>query len=358
MINSVEDIQRLVLEGFSDWQSLGHVTVRDFDGLLVFNYNALAQYAGEWNAFEIISRGLIIDSATGEIVARAFDKFFNWGEGGRWTAAKFVSVTEKMDGSLGILYRKNGEYRIATRGSLESEQALWATEYLSKNFNLNGLPHSYTLLFEIIYPENRIVVDYGNRKSLTLLAVRNRFTGEYLPYSEVVYNAEIYGFSLPAQFKFEGIETLYSNLEECTSNQEGYVAEFADGQRFKFKSVAYLRLHKLLSTLSFKNILAACESGGLKEFLEQIPDEFLGEVKAWIAEIESAVSSEYYRLHEIFGHAPKGAERGDYARWVMANHKADSKYLFALLDKRDIVPMIYKHHDWKHSNEVAMKAEG
>ena len=42
-------------------------------------------------------------------MARPFDKFFNWGEGswrngGRTTTADISFVTEKYDGSLGILY--------------------------------------------------------------------------------------------------------------------------------------------------------------------------------------------------------------------------------------------------------------
>lgn len=70
-------------EGFTDWQRYGNVTVRRKDDLLIFNYNTMAQYEGRWNFFERVSRGLIINHQTGEIVARAFDKFFNWGEGGR-----------------------------------------------------------------------------------------------------------------------------------------------------------------------------------------------------------------------------------------------------------------------------------
>lgn len=53
-------------------------------------------------------------------------KFFNWGQGGRYTTAKIKRVFSKEDGSLGISYRN----KIATRGSFDSDRALWSTEFL------------------------------------------------------------------------------------------------------------------------------------------------------------------------------------------------------------------------------------
>src|SRR5579885_3015802 len=103
-IGSLEQIQELVRQGFTDWKRFGDVNVRADGDLLIFNYSQLAQYAARWNFFEQISRGLIIHARTGEVVARAFDKFFNWLEGGRSSQGHIVSVTEKVDGSLGILY--------------------------------------------------------------------------------------------------------------------------------------------------------------------------------------------------------------------------------------------------------------
>ena len=53
----------------------------------------------------------------GEIVARAFDKFFNYGERGIniSPSGKIKNVYEKIDGNLGVLYRDNGKYKISTR---------------------------------------------------------------------------------------------------------------------------------------------------------------------------------------------------------------------------------------------------
>ncbi len=252
-IKSINDIQQLLVQGFDDWRNLGYISVRDRGDLRIFNYTARAQFEARWNFLELISRGLIFNAETGEVVARPFDKFFNWGEGKRFSSSPVKTVTEKMDGSLGILYRENGDYRIATRGSFESDQSVWATEFL-KRYNLSGLSEDITLLFEIIYPDNRIVVDYQGREDLVLLAVRNRFTGNYYSWSAVQNFARAFGFNIPIIYQFETPEKIISHTKTLNANSEGWIVEFEDGQRFKFKGEEYRKLHKLISGLNFKRM--------------------------------------------------------------------------------------------------------
>src|SRR5688572_4275446 len=113
MIASIEDIQKLVRAGESSWEQYGDVRSLYFEDFVLFNYSAKAQYAGRWNWFELNSRGLILNATTGEVVALPFPKFFNWGELDRTTDATIQYITEKIDGSLGILYRVVDGYRIA-----------------------------------------------------------------------------------------------------------------------------------------------------------------------------------------------------------------------------------------------------
>lgn len=342
MINSIKDIQNLLKSGFTDWKSLGHVSVNEKGNLRIFNYTPHAQFEARWNFFEQISRGLILDAITGEVVARPFDKFFNWGEGERYSDAPIDTVTEKLDGSLGILYRDNGCYHIATRGSFESEQALWATEYLNKSYDLKGLPDGLTLLFEIIYPDNRVVVDYQGKEDLVLLAARNRITGEYIPFFDHLKNlAEVYKFSLPKTYQFNVPEQIVEAAQSLNINSEGWVVEFLDGQRFKFKGEEYRKLHKLISGLSFKNTLECVANGTLDQLLSIVPDEFLDEVHEWIDQIRLIVNQTRQQVEIAFDQAPKNT-RKEFALWVMANHKPLSPYLFARLDNKPVEPLIYK----------------
>jgi RNA ligase len=342
-ITSIANIQQLAVSGFDNWKQYGEVTVAADGDLLIFNYNPKAQYEGRWNFFERISRGLIVNRRTGEIVARPFDKFFNWFEGGRKASGHMVTITEKMDGSLGILYRLNGEYRIATRGAFHSEQAEWATKFLKDNFDLSDLPTELTLLFEIVYPENRVVVNYHGLATLILLAARNRLTGEYLPFFPDVYElGQRYGFTLPKVYTFNNVTEILERLGAIPVDDEGYVVEFSDGERFKFKGDRYLELHRLISGLSFKHTLEAMASGGVDYIVAQIPDEFLVQFKEWVHEIEDTVADIKARAQLAFDQAPK-ATRKDFALWVLAEHKDIAPYLFAMFDGKPIEPIIYHY---------------
>jgi hypothetical protein len=113
------------------------------------------------------------------IVARPFAKFFNYGTPQAVIPAEPFVVTEKIDGSLGILYYLDGEPHIATRGSFTSEQAARARRCCA-SYEIEWTPGT-TPLFEIVYPENRIVVDYGDRRELVLLAAIDHATGRDAP---------------------------------------------------------------------------------------------------------------------------------------------------------------------------------
>ena len=57
-IECIQDIQSLLVQGFSDWQAMGQVNVSAKDNLRLFNYKTKAQIEGRWNFFERVSRGL------------------------------------------------------------------------------------------------------------------------------------------------------------------------------------------------------------------------------------------------------------------------------------------------------------
>jgi len=346
MVNSIGDIQDLVISGFCEWDKLGAVVTREKDSFIIFNYTAAASYENRWNYFEMISRGLIINKVTGEIVGRGYDKFFNWMEGERYTDAKIVSITEKMDGSLGILYRDDG-YKIATRGSLESDQAQWATKFLNSNYSFS-VPHEWSLLFEIIYPDNRVIIDYGDESNLYLLGIRNRFNGKYLRTSMVETFADKYGFPMPKKYEFVSINEILSEAKTIDANQEGWVVDFADGQKFKFKGEEYRRLHKLLKGLSFKWALENYRNGTIEQAREVLPEEFREELDKWIHEIEIKVIETKEKVESALCHAPQ-ATREDFALWATQSFKDLTPYLFAKLDGKDVEPIILRKEFENHA---------
>jgi hypothetical protein len=55
----------------------------------------------------------------------------------------------------------------------------------SKAYYQDIIVDGFTYLFEIIYPENRIVVDYNGEERLVLLGIINTETGEELQHNEL-----------------------------------------------------------------------------------------------------------------------------------------------------------------------------
>lgn len=341
---ALANVVTLAVEGFTDWASLGHITAHYSDDLVLLSYTREAMYAGEWNLYEQVCRGLVLSYSDDRVVARPFDKFFNWGEGGRQTDAPIEYVQEKMDGSLIIASWWNGEYLVHTRGSLSSEQARWAKGRIDGVHadGLRDVPARWTLLLEAVYPQNRIVVDYGGREGLYLLAMRDRVTGDYAPWDFVRTVADMCGFAQPRVYeRLTTTADILAALDGMSHNEEGFVAVFTDGSRFKFKSAAYLALHRALAGLSYKTAVEALRDGRIEEMRQAIPEELRAEWDGWVADIQQTVTLTRLTVKMKMTAAPSG-DRKTFAQWVNTNpEKWLRSLLFAEHDGHDITPIIY-----------------
>lgn len=241
----------------------------------IYNYTAAAQYDRLWDDVTKQCRGLIVHIDTGEVVARPFRKFFNLSEHSRsdvMFSKPFVTF-DKADGSLLILadHRLNDRVVTATRGSFESEQAQYGRDMLQANYGGWVPPQNHTALFEVIYPENRIVVDYGGESKLVLLAVVDNETG--------LDTDELYGWTGPTIGTFD-ISIKPRDILDNHSREgvEGYVLRFdykGGHVRVKIKEDEYVRLHKILTNFSSRTVWQIIKDGeDLMEFLDAVPDEF------------------------------------------------------------------------------------
>ena len=68
---------------------------------------------------------------------------------------------------------------------MDSEQAIWAKQWIQSECDLSVFEKGWTYIFEIIYADNIVVIDYPF-EGLVLLAVTNA-DGVEIPYSHV-YN--------------------------------------------------------------------------------------------------------------------------------------------------------------------------
>lgn len=140
----------------------------------------------------------------------------------------------------------------------------------------------------------------------------------------------------------QALERLEEMCRHMGNEEEGFVVEFEDGQRFKFKGSRYLELHRLISSFSYKHTLEALAGGTFDQMIESVPDEYLTQVKQWQREILARVDMKTNECHLAFQAAPK-TDRKTFALWVTQECKDISQYMFALLDEKPIEPLIYKN---------------
>ena len=319
--------------------------------LHIWNYTPEVQYGQLWDNITLSCRGLVTDDR-GNVLAKPFKKFFNIEED-RHVPTQDFEVFEKMDGSLGIVFKYNGEVIYATRGSFASDQAKWMEKYGEKYNFKDILVEGFTYLFEIIYPENRIVVDYGDQERLVLLGIIKTETGEEIPYDDILFD----GWDIVK--KYDGIRD-YSELKgKIDNNAEGFVVRFSNGDRMKIKGEEYLRLHKIMTNISTTGVWEHLSTGGdINELLKDVPDEFYKKIKDYA----DTLSYGYYQVSEYCGKTHYNFRYGKYsdreveptkkefAQHVLTNgHPPYRAVMFAMWDGKPYEKLIWNilKPEWK-----------
>ncbi|MER7107212.1 RNA ligase [Streptomyces sp. NPDC000229] len=355
----------------------GHVTRKAHPELplSIYTYTRACQYERNWNRVTVRCRGLVADDTTGEVVALPLPKFFNVGEheaGQPYAPAlpdEPFEVYDKVDGSLAVVFHYAGRWRVASKGSFISTQATWAQRRLDGK-DTSALTPGVTYLAEILYPENRIVVDYGDRRDLVLLAAFAK-DGTEIPLADAAPAWEPIGsvvtvrppMPLAELVALTESNTLPGGRTATGTDAEGFVLRFASGIRAKAKLSEYVRLHKVLTGVTERDIwrshgvqrfshlpakqvgqVLGCSeaditaSGGrpLDALLEQVPDEFDAWVREVIARIEKDVADRERAIDDAYGTlAPLGGDRAAFARAVKAlSDAAVRPAMFLRLDGR------------------------
>jgi RNA ligase len=313
--------------------------------LFIYNYTPKVQYEKLWDEITTQCRGLILDGK-GNIVAHPFAKFFNYEEHMEMENFEFPTcnfhIQNKMDGSLGILYWIDGQPFIATRGSFTSEQSVKATEILMSRYadvceNLND---QCTYLFEIIYPENRIVVNYDQTELVHLATIETATGKELFP--------EYVGFPFVdtwgSESSWKELGRVHNQVNETPyDNKEGVVITFENGFKCKMKHPEYVRLHRIMTNMSPKVIWESLRDGvDLEEVIKDTPDEFYKEVTQVIEQLVDLFNDLKDNYEWKFGVISRtfGDDRKEFAR--RANLMKHPAILFAMLDEKNVNPIIWK----------------
>lgn len=213
-------------------------------------------------------RGLLVDKASGRIIARRFHKFFNINERPETMSTEVQRlvtlqsstgtsgcgeciITEKIDGSLvspvfvsspeGALIWATKSMEMQDIGAFVAEQ--FADKgYLYEQFARHWYGRGYSSLFEWCQQGRAVGVINHQASSLILLALRHTTTGKYISHPEMELAAE--GF-VPVSRRVasprSSLETVQSVLEEVDGweGREGVVLRLRDGQMYKVKLFVY-----------------------------------------------------------------------------------------------------------------------
>jgi RNA ligase len=332
---------KIDIEQFRGHEKLGFITCRTHPelDLLIWNYTPICQYGHIWNEITMQARGLIT-RPDGTIVARPFCKFKNIEEHEGQIPLESFIITEKMDGSLGVLYQVNGTPYIATRGSFTSGQAIKANEILYKKYSGFEFDSNCTYLFEILYPQNRIVLDYGDMEDIILLAVINTETGEELNiHNPYLWTEKIWPF--PVVKRYDGIKDIneLKKLEE--PNKEGFVIRFESGLRLKCKFADYVRLHRILTQCTARTIWELLSHNQqFDDLLAKVPDEFY----TWVQTTRDTLHSQFDNIEinaaRIFMQVKDLPTRKEQAA-IVCKH-TNSAVVFSMLDGKPYADIIWK----------------
>jgi RNA ligase len=338
MMNYKEKLDGLVKEGWLISQV--HPTL----DLTIYNYSQKTQYEGYWNEDTLSARGIVLNSK-GKVVTRPFNKFFNAEEvKPEDMPYETFEVYEKMDGSLGIFFWYVDDITetlhpvFASRGSFTSEQAVKGWEMLQK-LPYRELVYGHTHMFEIIYPENRIVVNYGDVEKLVLLGVIETASGREISRINIEEHLGN-SFELVKMYNFtDSWKELKGHNED---NREGYVLRYANGFRMKVKFEEYVRLHRIITQISTTDIWEMLKNNEpMDKLLEMVPDEFYN----WVRMTVNELNSSYEMLENEYKWIFKILNRSINDRKTFAEYALKYKYpslLFSMLDGRD-----YSQNIWK-----------
>jgi len=233
----------------------GLIRTDRLDDLTVYTYTDKAVHERLWDKYPVLreSRGHIFNTKTKECVAYTFPKFFNLNENEETQNDKLpwkdgYTILEKVDGWLGTLYRHKGKFKVASRGSFKSDGAVWATQWLEENIDLSKLDDEITLVFEIVSPITKIIVDY-KMQGLFLLSAFNRHSGQELSSSETKKLGLKFGFFIPETYT--DINQCFELMKSKPGNEiEGFVIRFKNNMRVKIKSEDYFRMSKLVKSIT------------------------------------------------------------------------------------------------------------
>ena len=316
------------------------IKVKTEGDLAIFNYDINADF---FDPIVKEARGIIININTLDVVCWPFTKFGNshepYADEIDWDSALGY---EKIDGSI-IKYwfdHNKDMWRWSTNSCIDASDAktmsgesfldlikktdeydiYYASQYLSKYF---------TYIFELVGPDNQVVVKYDKPK-LFHIGTRNNTTGKEL-------NAYI-GIDQPAVLKFDSLEDTLKYIKNMNKNDypehEGFVVVDKNFHRIKVKTPEYLLYHHMVNNgiMTKEKVFEIVNSDdvNIEEFVKSLSDKNLKLFRYYLEQITEVRKNIEQNILYALDLKELGLTRKEMALIIKDNPYAS--YMFKALD--------------------------
>lgn len=299
------------------------------------------------------SRGTVLEEGTWDLVAQSMPRFFNMGENAEeWKGFDWTNftATEKMDGSLLIVYFYKDSLMVNTSGSFGgpvSNHDVTFMELFLSQVKEADLRKDITYVFELCSPFNKVVRNYDQTSARLITAFRKM---QELSRDELegLTNDTIKPIPLIVDLKTqEDVLNYLMHKEESDPTYEGIVIRDSKGTRFKCKTKTYLGFHHMNDKGkigSYKRILPFVLAGECSEVKAYFP-----ELAGKIDEATAKVAKAFNDLNLLWESSKMITDQKAFAQAVQHNPFKGILFVMKKQGKTDLKDA------WRKSDELILK---
>lgn len=325
----------------TEYASDGRIKRSSRDGYSVWCYTQNTVYSRYWDEVTMACRGLVTRDSDGGLVSRPIRKFFNVGEPEALVRHDRFFAYDEVDGSLIVVGRDNGQAVVSTKGSFDT----WHSE--AARGLLSGFvpPKGVTAVFELIHPDNRIVLDYQGYEGLYLIAAIDNVTGADIGTSEEVADFMGWHGDVVARRSFD-LQRMMETVKDPLNGEgrEGFVIVWPNDNgpwdRIKLKFAQYVLLHGIYTGLTNRKVWEVLQDDSWTDWdalLEIAPDELHGAIKSCARELADQANRLCAQAETLVTAVSLMPTRKEQAEYILANStRPVSGLAFAALDDKDV----------------------
>ena len=326
--------------GLEKLQEEFSIVVTDYPDRIVLNYDQIKSPRFQPICDEC--RALILRKSSYAVLSRAFDRFYNVGEGTGWQDFPVYKARfdEKLDGSLLSVYNDDNEWCVSTRkmafaegttnlGSTfrqvfdRAEEKTKLFEVLEHHQKHDSSPISvadYTWIFELTSPETRIVTPY-EETSITLIGARIKESGFEIKGEDLDAWAKEFECKRPKAYQFHSLDQVTEAAGKLDVMEEGFVLVVEREGSFwrlkckneKFVAIAHMRDN---GGISPKRIMTLLINNEKAEYLSYFPED-----EKYFNFLEDIYQESVDRIKKIYKDAKSIEEQKEFALTIIPQTK-------------------------------------